>query len=190
MYGDHVALNPAKGLRSIDMPRDKLERYVGTYIGRGDSIFELKVRDNVLGMQLGTEFKKLTFSSPVDAFLDDGEAMMFSYEPPRRGETARWKCPNGPSDGDLDYNEGPGDAPGPDSKHWEEYIGDYAIKVWGKPETGKVHIKNGYLHLDDRRLIVETKTGLFFSADGEALDFRRKVPTWRNIPLEKIRAQI
>ena len=142
-------------------------------------------------MQLGTEFKKLTFSSPVDAFLDAGEAMMFSYEPPRRGEPARWKCPNGPSDGDLDYNEGPGDDPGPDSRHWKEYIGDYAIRVWGKPETRKIHvyIKNGYLHIDDLRLIVETKTGLFFGANGEALDFRRRVPTWRNIPLEKIRAQ-
>jgi hypothetical protein len=59
---------------------------------------------------------------------------------------------------------------------------------WGKPlDALKVHLKNGYLYLDERKLIVEHQTGLFFSADGEALDFRREPPTWFSIPLQRVR---
>jgi hypothetical protein len=36
-------------------------------------------------------------------------------------------------------------------------------------------------------LIVEHEPGLSFSADGEALDFRREHPTWFSIPLERAR---
>jgi hypothetical protein len=96
------------------------------------------------------------------------------------------RCPAGPSFGDLDYNDGPADAPGPDRKEWQKYVGDYRMMVWGKPAiTSKVHIKNGYLYLDERKLIVEHEPGLFFSADGEALDFHSEQPTWFSIPLQR-----
>jgi hypothetical protein len=48
-----------------------------------------------------------------------------------------------------------------------------------------VHRKNGYLYLDDHRLVVELEPGLFFTCEGEAVDFRHPVPTWRNIRLER-----
>ncbi len=60
----------------------------------------------------------------------------------------------------------------------------YEIYVWGKPsQQVKIHVKNGYLYLDETRLIVEFKPGLFFTSDGEAVDFRNTPPTWRNIRL-------
>jgi hypothetical protein len=71
--------------------------------------------------------------------------------------------------------------------HWKEYLGRYQMMVWGQQsQVLTVQIKNGYLYLDTRRLIVETHKGLFFSADGEALDFRRRRATWLNIPLDRV----
>lgn len=49
-----------------------------------------------------------------------------------------------------------------------------------------VHRKNGYLYLDQVRLIAEPEAGLFFTADGEAVDFRGSEPTWRNIRLQRV----
>jgi len=43
--------------------------------------------------------------------------------------------------------------------------------------------------LDDRRLILEFEPGLFFAADGEAVDFRRAPPTWRSIRLQRVYLQ-
>jgi CubicO group peptidase (beta-lactamase class C family) len=75
--------------------------------------------------------------------------------------------------------------PGPNSPHWHTYIGTYkefsfGNKIWSR----QVHVKNGYLYLDDMRL-QEHKTGLFFTVDGETLDLRNQNPTWRNIPLSR-----
>ena len=46
--------------------------------------------------------------------------------------------------------------------------------------------KDGYLYFDDQRLILELEPGLFFTPDGEAVDFRRASPTWRNIHLRRV----
>ena len=44
--------------------------------------------------------------------------------------------------------------------------------------------KDGYLCIDDDKL-EEYQPRLFFTPSGEALDLRGKVPTWRNIKMEK-----
>jgi hypothetical protein len=84
----------------------------------------------------------------------------------------------------LDYNDGPHDAPGEDKKDWDAYLGEYEIEQWGKPSRRvKIARKNGYLYLDEVRLVIEFEPGLFFTSDGEAVDFRQTPPTWRNIRL-------
>jgi hypothetical protein len=83
----------------------------------------------------------------------------------------------------LDYNDGPDDPAGPNSAAWDAIVGQYHIDQWGKPAQQLiVHRKNGYLFLNDWRLI-EFEPNLFFAADGEAADFRSTEPTWRNIRL-------
>jgi hypothetical protein len=57
-----------------------------------------------------------------------------------------------------------------------------ARTIFSIQSTSK-HFTAGHLYIDERKLIVEHEPGLFFSADGEALDFRREPPTWFNIPL-------
>jgi CubicO group peptidase (beta-lactamase class C family) len=75
---------------------------------------------------------------------------------------------------------------------WEKYLGTYKVKVGGgkKYRSSKnipsieVYKKNNGLFFGNDRLI-EYQRGLFFTADGEVLDFRTKKITFRNIELEK-----
>jgi CubicO group peptidase (beta-lactamase class C family) len=85
----------------------------------------------------------------------------------------------------LDYNDGPGDRPGPDKPEWERHVGTYAYSAYGVPR-GKVQVRreNGYLYLGAWKLL-EHDPGLFFTPHGEALDLRGPTPTWRNIRLER-----
>jgi hypothetical protein len=189
LYGERNAMLPAKNQSSVDVPEAVLENYVGNYIGRGDVSVDFKFNDGAFGMQNGSIFKKMTFSTPVDSVIagPHGEAHTLRFDSAQRGETARVEWPDGPSD--LDYNDGPHDIAGPNKKEWGKYLGDYQLMRWGKrSKKATVHIKNGYLYIDSQRLIVEIESGLFFAANGEALDFRGKLPTFGNIPLEQISA--
>jgi hypothetical protein len=48
-----------------------------------------------------------------------------------------------------------------------------------------VRRRNGYLYLNDTRLIAEHEPGLFFTTDGEAVDFRHDPPTWRSVRMQR-----
>jgi CubicO group peptidase (beta-lactamase class C family) len=77
-------------------------------------------------------------------------------------------------------------ASGPNKEEWRPYVGTYRIRVFGQPaRVAKIRILDGHLDLDGQRL-EEYESGLFFTADGEALDMRNEPPTFRNIRLEKL----
>jgi len=82
---------------------------------------------------------------------------------------------------------------------WSPYLGKYEISLNGEPvwwahlalAAGlpsdsflKVTKKNGGIAADGVAMI-EVEPGLFFTVDGEVLDFRGSVPTWRNIPMTR-----
>jgi hypothetical protein len=52
-------------------------------------------------------------------------------------------------------------------------------KVISKPE---IKIRNGYLFYNNLRLR-EHLPGLFYASNGEVVDFRGEIPTYRNIKL-------
>ncbi|NIO48578.1 MAG: hypothetical protein GTN73_03940, partial [Candidatus Aminicenantes bacterium] len=78
------------------------------------------------------------------------------------------------------------DKPGPNNSEWQKYLGDYRMLMWGRMEGRfvKVAKKDGYLTLNGTRCH-EYLPGLFFQYNGEALDFRGTIPTYRNIMLIK-----
>jgi CubicO group peptidase (beta-lactamase class C family) len=189
-YGKKKPVPSTQDFTTVEVPKEALENFVGNYIGRGGEVFEIKLVDGVLGMKREDKFQKLSFTSAADAFLTEptGEVIPMHLEAANDCRPKYLRCPAGPSFGDLDYNDSSADAPGLDKKEWRRLIGDYQMQLWGKPVvTVKVHIKNGHLYLDDRKMIVEHEAGLFFSADGEALDFRGQQPTWFSIPLQSLR---
>ena len=85
----------------------------------------------------------------------------------------------------------PGEAKGPGKPEWTRFLGSYVRKRFGVGEKFyNVSVKNGWLHFQgdgqDFRLS-EHRPGLFFTPDGEAVDLRGPVFTFRNIPLYKCR---
>jgi len=92
-------------------------------------------------------------------------------------------------------------TPTPYKREWSKYTGKYefifngyelawyakiAIALGFEHEAFmvKVRKKNGYLFINDESM-EEYEPCLFFTASGEALDFRAEIPTWRNIKLKK-----
>jgi CubicO group peptidase (beta-lactamase class C family) len=88
---------------------------------------------------------------------------------------------------DYHFPQGRGDKFGPDKSSWHKYIGIYIIKKWGcRPvHTFTITIQKGYLYLNWMRCR-EYLPGLFFTYNGEALDFRGHHPVFRNIRLHKL----
>jgi hypothetical protein len=92
------------------------------------------------------------------------------------------------SNADINYqalNDSPADPPGPDRPEWREHLGEYEVLWRGEPDrTVGVTLRNGYLYYGGRKC-VEHEPGLFFSNDGEAIDFRSDPPTAANLTLRK-----
>jgi hypothetical protein len=126
------------------------------------------------------------FTSPTDAFIvgSDQEIANYRYYPSNTEEPAHLECSVG--EDSLDFNHGPDDPPGPNKAEWTHYLGRYVIDQWGVPAWDiTIQRQNGYLTLNGTRLILETDRGLFFTADGEVVDFRRNEATWKNLRLAR-----
>ena len=181
-YGIRKARLPVQDLSAIELQQSQLAQFAGSYIGR-DFHGEIPLENGMLGIRAASAFTPLRFTSPVDLFVagPGGEAVTYRYFSAVQGEAAHLECAIG--ENSLDYNDGPGDPAGADSAAWDALLGRYYIDQWGKPALQlNVHRKNGYLYLNDWRLL-EFMPNLFFTADGEAADFRRPELTWRNIRL-------
>ena len=158
---------------------------MGTY---GNNV-AIGYKDDVLGMTIGKEFYPLTF------YRDRGEIVgVFGLY-----SELRVKAPLLDQPGTLvhlnrltgtcsyyDFQKPDSsiDRPGPDKPEWKAFQGTYRTLKWGRAFDSLVNIRivDGYLTLNGTRCR-EHLPGLFFTFDGEALDFRRTIPTFRNIML-------
>jgi CubicO group peptidase (beta-lactamase class C family) len=185
-YGPRKPRLPLDDLGSIEPTPRELRAFEGNYIGRNIST-DIKLRDGTLSMQSGAISTPFRFISPTEVFVEDEDADTATYQYFAAGhlEPAHFECSIGEKS--LDYNDGGQDIAGPDKPSWDRFVGQYRIYLWGK-EWGSVtiHRSNGYLYLDRTRLIDELEPGLFFTSDGEAVDFRHGEPTWRSIKLSRV----
>jgi CubicO group peptidase (beta-lactamase class C family) len=184
-YGARRARVPARDLPTIQPQQRRLKSLMGNYLERAAPA-EIQLEGGALKIEVHSAATPLQFTSPTDAFIaaPDGDAVTYRYFAESQVEAAHFECFIG--ENSLDYNDGPNDPMGPDSASWDAYAGQYAIEQWGqRSETVSVRRKNGYLYFNDRRLIFEFEPGLFFTADGEAVDFRSAAPTWRSIRLQR-----
>jgi CubicO group peptidase (beta-lactamase class C family) len=182
VMGRPVPPLPAPSVTQIVMTHSQAQGYVGTYIGR-DVAFTLTSDDATLHFKWNGADSRLAFTSATKARVVSGPLAQqdWTYHPARgdRGAYFEW------SDGSCyDYNDGPNDPPGPAGAASDRLVGKYTVDVWGEPDAITLHKQNGYLYLDQFRLL-EYRPGLYFTADGEAADFRTSTPTWRNIRLNR-----
>ncbi len=172
-------------LSPIQQSSSQLERFAGTWIGRNVTV-AMRVQNGVLQYRDDRAATTVQFASPDEALRvgADGEIRTYRYFAAQDSEPAHLECSEGEIS--LDYNDEPHGSPGPGSAAWARFVGRYLLRQWGVPvQTLSIQQRNGWLHLDDIRLVVEHEPGLFFTCDGEAVDFRGGQGTWKNLRLER-----
>jgi CubicO group peptidase (beta-lactamase class C family) len=188
-YGAHKPRLPVSDMAPIALSDAQLQSFAGRYLGRGFTA-EISVEKGALKIRADSKTAPellLQFTAPDEAFVPDadGDAVTYRWYAARKDEPAHFEC--WIVEEGLDYNEGPHDPLGPDRPGWSAYVGQYRIYQWGKPaDRVTIHRKNGWLWLNNIRLIAEFEPGLFFTSDGEAVDFRDRMSTWRNIRLRRM----
>ena len=166
--------------RSVDsayLPTGLDGRYNGT-----NEDFWFLVKDGQFGYASGPLFVPLSPVSP-DEFASDHYLFRFV-----RDAEGRAMSVVGPYDG-MAWVMGSrkDEAAGPGKQEWKKYTGTYIRKRYGVCQKFYiVAIENGWLHFEGSEqdfLLTEHIPGLFFTPDGEAVDFRSSTPTFRNIKL-------
>ncbi len=185
-YGERKPRETPEDRAPIDPTPAQLARFVGSWVARNSTV-ALTVQDRGLRFVEDGATTQIQFASPDEAIRvgPDGELRTYRYFAGHGGEPAHLECSEGEIS--LDYDDGPGDPAGPDDAAWTRLLGQYRINQWGTPsQTVSIHKKNGWLYIDALRLVVEIEPRLFFTCDGEAVDFRGGTPTWKNIRLERV----
>lgn len=150
-------------------------------------------KDGVFGISIGKDFYPLTF------YEDRGEAVgLFGKYSELRPKPALLGRPGSLAhlnrlSGNVsyyDFHKPPKetDAPGPGKAEWAPFLGTYRTLMWGRAfgSIVSVTVNDGRLSLNGMRCD-EHEPGLFFTYDGEAVDFRGTIATFRNIPLIRTR---
>lgn len=162
------------------------KRLAGNYLYNRNGVMILEYCDHQLGIKPeGPQFYPAIFTSENDFNFGAGPYPTYYSISPATESANGYLIRH--FDGEyLDRNDGPFDQPGHAKDEWSAYIGKYSYFSQGRksPNTIPVTLKNGYLYIYNFRL-EEYLPGLFFTAHGEALDFRGEQPAWRNIRISR-----
>lgn len=186
-FGARTPRMPIQDLASIRPTAELQRQLVGRYVGRNAKASIGAQRGGLVFDGEGNDIHgPLLAGSPTDFFAAaaNGELAMYRFHAATAAMPAHLECFEG--EASLDFNEGPDDPQGPDSDHWRRLTGDYRIFQWGQPALEvTVQLRHGYLYINGIRLVIEVEQGLFFTSDGEAVDFRSPFPVWRNLRLRR-----
>ncbi|MBN2266464.1 MAG: serine hydrolase [Candidatus Aminicenantes bacterium] len=168
------------------LPEDaRVQRLVGEYGGN----VVVGPKDKAFGIELGKEFHPLAFYDDRGGIVGVFGKYSELRAKPRLAEQAGTLVHLNRLAGTVAYYDfhrslPKEDEPGPDKPDWKPYLGTFRILYWGRTfgSLATVRINGGYLTYNGMRCR-EYLPGLFFAFDGEALDFRGTIATFRNIPL-------
>jgi CubicO group peptidase (beta-lactamase class C family) len=157
-----------------------LQRLEGTYKPLGN-VVAFKVKKDGLYRVFETADVKLKAHSPTEFSSGDAKYTFFLDE---AGKPKGVQVLSSSGVQFMPYNDRPGEEAGPNKKEWQDFVGEYAGKLFGDTTKVSVMIKNGYLYLEGwgGLKLTEYKPGLFFTADGEAVIFqndRMSLANWR-----------
>lgn len=169
---------------------ERVQRLAGSYAGDA----AIGTKDGAFGITLAKQFYPLAF------YADGGEVVgvcgkyseLRAKPPLGDGEPGAIIIMNRLSGTcecyDFHKPEPAADKPGPNKPEWKPFFGTYKTLTWGRTFGFLVNIAvaDGYLTFNGTRCR-EHLPGLFFTYDGEAVDFRGTVATFRNIPLIRTR---
>jgi CubicO group peptidase (beta-lactamase class C family) len=184
-YGERMPRLRGEELAPIQLTDRQLRALTGNYIGRNSTV-TLTLNGESLSRQEDGAQSKLQFASPTDAFFanDENEIVRYRFFPATNKAPVHVECSE--TERDLDQNSAHGDPLGPNKPEWRSYLGRYVIYQWGaRALEVTIDLHHGYLCLNSTRLVQELSPGLFFTSDGEAVDFRSSQATWKNLRLER-----
>jgi CubicO group peptidase (beta-lactamase class C family) len=184
----HPAKPTVDMVQSVSLTDERVERLKGLY----DQNIVIGQKDEELGITLGRDFYPLKFYLDHEGDLVGvfGNYSELRVKPPLWGHNGSLVHLNRYSGNcsyyDFHRPEKSKDRPGPNKPEWKRYLGRYRILAWGRMQSGllSIRVRDGYLYCNNMRCI-EFEPGLFFTFNGEALDFRGTIPTFRNIMLIK-----
>ena len=169
----------------LDKDDERVQRITGHYT----NLVRIAEKDGTLGIYFGGDFY------PLKLYLDHGKMVgvfgqnsELRFKPDlngRPGTLCQLNRQTGSiSSFDFIRHEGALDRPGPDKPEWRKYLGRYRALTWGRMAGPRfvIDISDGYLTVNGGRCD-EHLPGLFFTRDGEALDLRGTIPSFRNIAI-------
>ena len=173
----------------ISFGESEYSKYSGSYImADGGQEFQLLLKDSVFGAQSNEVF------IPFNFLNKNGELFVEGFGPEIDGEyrlvideitQKPLYLINKIDRVILYFNENQVKIDSGNISNWKKYIGSYSFKVY-ESFTSKhnIQIKNGCLYFD-LFCLEEYIPNLFYASNGEVLDFRGEIPTYRNILLCK-----
>jgi CubicO group peptidase (beta-lactamase class C family) len=184
----HPAQPTVDTAQPVSLTDKRIERLKGMY----DQNIVIGHKDEEFGITLGRDFYPLKFYLDHEGELVGvfGNYSELRVKPPLWGHNGSLVHLNRYSGScryyDFHRPEKSKDRPGPDKPEWKRYLGRYRMLAWGRMQSSllSIRVKDGYLSCNNMRC-TEFEPGLFFTFNGEALDFRGTIPTFRNIMLIK-----
>jgi CubicO group peptidase (beta-lactamase class C family) len=151
----------------VSVKPDGLRRLEGSYLV-GAQLTTFRAKGDRLHVVRGKRDAPLEARSPT-RFGRGGDLYEFLLDERGRVREVRNHGDNGVSF--LVPNDSPRDPPGPAKAEWARFLGRYHARAYGRDDEKPVTLKNGYLYWNDKLKLTEYRTGLFFTADGDSVQF-------------------
>ncbi len=72
------------------------------------------------------------------------------------------------------------DPAGPAKPEWARFLGVYHARAYGQDDEAPVALKNGHLYWNGRMKLTEYRPGLFFTSDGDSVQFGEDTVEYAN----------
>jgi CubicO group peptidase (beta-lactamase class C family) len=194
--------SPVSLPKPVTISREKLERLVGEYFGRGSDVAKVVLEGKSLAVVLAGEKHPARVVAPDQIILEEGPRaggrQLFTGKPRERfrflpDDDGRPRYMQSMDDGYVRSRNDPfpSDRLIPLNPQWE---GKYQIRVSGVSLTS-AELRNDkgcpVVALGDGKDVStlrlgQHRPGIYFSPDGEALDLTRDPPTYANVKLFKV----
>lgn len=155
---------------------EELRRLEGSYlVGAQLTVFRLE--GNRLHLVRGTRTELLNAHSPT-RFSRGLNLYEFLFDD--RGRVREVQNPGDNGVSFLVPNDSPRDLAGLAKPEWVRFLGVYHARAYGQDVETPVTLKNGHLYWNDRLKLSEYRSGLFFTADGDSVQFGEDTVEYAN----------
>lgn len=159
-----------------------LKYWQGNYIGNFGAKLKLKYSNNNLYLLKGNRAVKLVYLGKNEFYAPEIEQLYKFVKATKLQPKFIFQVSNGDS---WDYNDGPNDKVGVNRHKWENWLGRYQVINSTHSKISVIlHIKNGWLYLDNKRL-KQFKPRLFVDCQGHVLNLRHSELSWNNLKIKK-----